>query len=266
MDDTKGKNVLKRIILIVAMLLLAVFSALAEGEAPAGMDGVYELPPLVALRPGETYRLIGNSSYYSGDTVYKGESGQELKSACVLHALSVMLTNGGKPATAQELAYWNNHGYNRDSSWTAIVTYGRIGSRYKVKFSVVNLLSKDEGWRKKKLSMEERQQKKLSLMEELLFSEAVETGLVIHFNSTRQLNGQGNRHTVIAVGAVYDESGNVVDLLLSDSGIPAPDGACVRLGDSSLPERMLGEKMEELSDEGIALGLMDYAVSCRYLK
>ena len=60
----------------------------------------------------------------------------------------------------------------------------------------------------------------------------------------------------------------VVDLLISDSNVKAPEGACVRLSQSSLPLSILGKKaFKKASENGDSLALltMDYIVSYRYI-
>ena len=111
--------------------------------------------------------------------------------------------------------------------------------------------------------------RKMARLVELLGQSAPDSGLVVHFNSSGRLNGSGtHRHAVVLIGWI-ERDGAIVDLLVNDSSIPAPLGVCVRMSESSLPVSILGKRKAGQADargDNLAMILMDYAVSCRWVR
>ena len=114
---------------------------------------------------------------------------------------------------------------------------------------------------------DERRHNKIETLAEALNQHGQDTGIILHFNASGQLNGSGHRHAVVLLGYILKDK-QVVDLLISDSNVKAPEGACVRLSRSSLPLSMLGKKAFKKANENgdnLALLMMDYIVSYRYI-
>ncbi len=252
--------------LLTFLLLLSLLVPACAEEAARLPDTTYELAPLVTLSEGEELVLTLQSSYYSGETVYKGSTGKVLTGACALHCAAVVITNlTGKTVTAQEAARANNISKTSGKYWSAFVSWGKLGNSFGVDFESFDLAQYGSRLRANGTDKVERRQKKLDMIVEALENYAGASGLIVHFNATGQLNGSGKRHAVVVVGYIQKD-GVVTDLLLSDSSVPAPAGACVRLSQSSLPLSMLGEKrLAKTAESELAALMMDYAVSYRYV-
>ncbi len=255
---------MRRIWLLLCCLVFACGTVCAEKTGEP--DGWYETRINADIAAWEEAVLPFASSYYSGETVYKGSTRDELYGACALHSASVVITNQtGEVHTAQEMAAANNAGARYASSWTNYVAWGKTGSRFGFDFSTANLALVRQHMAR--VSDAQRRADMLQEVARLFDENGSHGGLILHFNSSQELNGAGTRHVVVMLGYVLEED-TVCDLLINDSSVPAPQGVCVRLSQSSLPKAMLGEKRcAELSEDGenMALRMMDYIVSGRWL-
>ena len=254
---------MKRLLIFFLLLFLIVPACAEDSTLP---DTTYDLAPLVTLKEGEELHLTLESSYYSGETVYKGSTGKVLTGACALHCAAVTITNlTGKTVTGQDAARANNVSKTSGKYWSAFVSWGKLGNSFGVDFESFNLAQYGARLRANGVGTTERRQKKLDTIVEALETYASKSGLIVHFNATGKLNGSGKRHAVVVVGYIKKDDA-VSDLLLSDSSVPAPTGACVRLSQSSLPLSMLGEKkLAKTEESDLPAILMDYAVSYRYV-
>ena len=251
--------------LCLALLLLAFSSVAEETLLP---DATYELMPLVTLREGETVRLAASSSYYSGEPIYKGNTGLTLSGACALHSASVVITNlTGAVVSGQEITAANNRDIRSARNWVNYVAWGKLATRYQVDFQSFNMAQYSANLKNHGFRTDERRHNKLETLAEALDVYGGSAGVILHFNQSGQQNGDGHRHVVVLLGYILKDS-EVTDLLISDSSVPAPQGACVRLSESSLPLSMLGKKAlakAEEAGDNLALRMMDYIVSYRYI-
>ena len=251
--------------LLLAALLFCQAVCLAEG----GGDGFYDLTALAEVREGEQAVLLVQRSYYSGETIYKGTTNKPLNGACALHCAAVLISNlRGEALTGQQVAKANNRDIRRETSWTPFVSWGKLSSAFHVGVKTQNVAQFSANLKQRGVKTRERRERKLEKILEIFREKAGNTGLILHFNSSGHLNGSGtHRHAVVLVGYV-ENGGEIVDLLVNDSSIPAPGGACVRMSESSLPVSILGKKKAEKTaaqGESLTLLLMDYAVSCRWI-
>lgn len=251
---------------LLGLLLAALFlmGAAAAEDAAAG-DGYYDLAQLVSLDAGETAVLLNASSWYSGDAVYRAKTQRTLPGSCVLHCVSVMLTNArGSAVTAQEVAQANNAGV-KAASWSANVTWSRVEKQFVALFGSESLVAFDRQLRLEGVARNERRQRKMAYIASLAEQYGRGVGVLVHFNSSGSINGGGRRHGVVVLGYIMRD-GRVTDLLISDSATPAPQGACVRMSRSVVPHSMLGDRgLKNRTPEEALLLAMDGAVSCRYL-
>lgn len=246
-------------------LWLVTAAALADGGAG---DGFYELGAIPRVQEGEEAVLLLERSYYSGDPVYKGKTDLPLNGACALHCGAVLISNlRGETVTCQQVAKANNRDIRDDKRWTPFVSWGKVASAFGISLHTENITQYGDYLRNHGIKKDERRLKKMSHLVELFQDSGQNGGMMIHFNSSGRLNGSGtHRHAVVLVGYIQRD-GQITDLLINDSSIPAPQGACVRMSDSSLPASIIGEKqVDRLRSKGedIAMILMDYAVSCRW--
>lgn len=260
---------MKRIAFFFFVALLLFFTLSAHGEAAdqsPEADTVYELAPLIELSDGEEMALTTPSSYYSGAPVYKGTSSQLLTGACALHCASVVITNiKGDAVTAQEVTKANNISKVSSKYWVAFVAWGKLESAFGVRFQSFDMAQYSARLKARGIKADERRTDKINTLCAALDENAAGVGLIVHFNSTGQLNGSGKRHAVVVLGYVKKD-GQVTDLLIGDSSVQASRGACVRLSESSLPLSMLGKKKLAKADKStLALTMMDYVVSYRYV-
>ncbi len=255
---------MKRLIALL-LLILAPTAALA-GDA-GGPDGFYELRPIVALNEGETAVLAMETSYYSGETVYKGKTGKVLSGACALHCGAVMISNlKGTEVTGQQVTKANNRDIREESHWIPFVSWGKVAKAFQVDFRGANMAQYRARQKKKGTTKESRRIDVMRTLISALETYAPASGLAMHFNSTGRQNGSGHKHAVVLLGYI-EKDGVPVDLLLTDSSIAPPLGACVRLSESSLPVSMLGQKKADaarLNGDNLAYLMMDYVVSYRY--
>ena len=257
---------MKRAVCFIVCLFL-ICPALA-GEAPAQIaDAAYFLASLIEAREGEEAVLALETSYYSGETVYKGATSQPLTGACALHCAAVVITNlKGETVTAQQVAKANNISKTSPKYWRAFVAWGKLESAYRVRFGSFDMAQYGSRLKANGVKTDERRQSKLDALRGALDEKGAGVGLIVHFNSTGKLNGEGKKHAVVILGYIRKD-GVVTDLLISDSSVAPPRGACVRLSESSLPLSMLGEKkLGEADADTLALRVMDYVVSYRYIE
>lgn len=256
------------VLFLCLLLFLAPFTSAAEDEEEYLPDARYVLSPLVQLEEGEEMALAFPESYYSGEPVYKGNTGLPLSGACVLHCASVVLSNlTGREITGQEITAANNRDIRDPRHWVNYVAWGKLATRYEVGFESFNMVQYSASLRNSGVHKDERRHNKIESLAEALGQLGGDAGLILHFNASGQLNGSGHRHAVVLLGCILRDS-QVVDLLISDSNVRAPQGACVRLSRSSLPLSMLGKKAlrkAEEAGENLALLMMDYIVSYRYV-
>ena len=252
--------------LAVALALwLLTAAALADGGAG---DGFYELGAIPQVGEGEEAVLLLERSYYSGDPVYKGKTDLPLNGACALHCGAVLISNlRGEMVTCQQVAQANNRDIRDDKRWTPFVSWGKVASAFGISLHTENIAQYGDYLRNHGIKKDDRRGMKMSHLVELFRDSGQNGGMMIHFNSSGRLNGSGtHRHAVVLVGYIQRD-GQITDLLINDSSIPAPQGACVRMSASSLPASIIGEKqVDRLRSKGedIAMILMDYAVSCRW--
>ena len=78
---------------VFLLCLFFIFPARALEETPASIpDATYALLPLIEKKEGEETVLALESSYYSGETIYKGTTSAPLTGACALHCAAVVIT------------------------------------------------------------------------------------------------------------------------------------------------------------------------------
>ena len=251
---------------LTLLLCLGLISARAE---TAPMDGYYDLQQVVSAEEGETAVLLIDHSYYSGDQIYKGSTGRPLNGACAMHCAAVLISNmRGEVVTGQQVAKANNRDIRDERRWTPFVSWGKVASAFGIGVSTEDLARYGNYLKNHRVGTAQRRAMKMARIVEIFRERAGSAGLAIHFNSSGRLNGSGNhRHAVVLVGYI-ERGGEIVDLLINDSSVAAPAGACVRMSRSSLPEPIIGAKKYKKAveaGEDIAMLLMDYAVSCRWI-
>ena len=258
----------KTALLLILLLFLTPASSRAKEKETYLPDTWYDLPSQVQLAEGEELVLALSRSYYSGEPVYKGTNGAVLSGACALHSASVVLSNlSSEDITGQEVTAANNRDIREPRRWVNYVAWGKLATRYEVNFSSFDMAQYDTWLRNNGVHKAERRQNKMESLAEALDQHGRDTGVILHFNGSGKLNGSGHRHTVVLLGYIMKDK-QVTDLLISDSNVKAPDGACVRLSLSSLPLSMLGKKALKKANENgdsLALLMMDYIVSYRYV-
>ena len=252
--------------LLLAVLLAGQACCLAEYT---GADAFYDLSALPVLSEGETARLLLSRSYYSGETVYKGSTTKPLNGACALHCAAVVISNlRGSAVSGQQVAKANNRDIRNDSRWTPYVSWGKVASAFDISVHTEDMAQYGNRLKQRGVKSAERRRQKMARLVELFEEHAAGSGLIVHFNSSGVLNGSGtHRHAVVLMGVV-ERGGEAVDLLINDSSVAAPGGACVRMSESSLPLSIMGKRKAEQAaakGENLALLLMDYAVSCRWI-
>ena len=248
---------------LLSVLLLAVFLLGYAGSEEEG--SFYEVETLISLNEGEEAVVVVPQTCYSGGTVWRGSTKKELTGACALHCAAVMVSNAtGVIQDVQGVTAVNNNGRKSPSSWTNFVAWGKVGNAYGVAFESIDLLSYVKKNKKKGMSEDEIRYLKLEKICDTLQSYGQNVGLVIHFNSSKKLNGSGKRHAMVLLGYIKKD-GKIVDLLMNDSSIDAPEGVCVRLTESTVAHSMMGEEKSKAAGERLVYLLMDYAVSCRYI-
>ena len=250
------------------ILLTALYPVPASAEETA-MDGYYDLKEIVSVNEGETAVLFLERSYYSGDQIYKGRTGRPLNGACAMHCAAVLISNlRGEAVTGQQVAKANNRDIHNEKRWTPFVSWGKVASAFDISVRTEDLAQYGNYLKNHRFKTGERRAMKMARIVEIYRDRAENVGMMIHFNSSGRLNGSGNhRHAVVLMGYI-ERDGDIVDLLINDSSVPAPVGACVRMSRSSLPEPIIGAKKyrKAVEDgEDIAMLLMDYAVSCRWI-
>ena len=252
--------------ILPALLILLLAVGLARAEAPA-QPPYYDLQGLIELKEGEELRLALPTTYYSNGVVYKGDTKTELTGACALHCAAVVLSNRlGRTIGAQEVAAANNVSIKKARYWRAYVAWGKLEKAYGVYFSSFDMAQFGLRLKARGVKTAQRRQEKLSAVAAALDSYGQGTGLVIHFNSAKQLNGAGRRHAVVVMGYILKD-GVVTDLIVNDSSGVAPLGAASRLAESVLPHGMLGEKaLKQTDPDTLPLLLMDYLVSYRWIE
>ena len=253
---------------VFLLCLFFIFPARALEETPASIpDATYALLPLIEKKEGEETVLALESSYYSGETVYKGTTSTPLTGACALHCAAVVITNlSGETVTAQQVAKANNISKTSARYWRAFVAWGKLESAYRVRFDCFDMAQYGSRLKANGVKTDDRRRGKLDALISALNEKGAGVGLIVHFNSTGKLNGSGKKHAVVVLGYIK-KNGVVTDLLISDSSVAPPSGACVRLSESSLPLSMLGEKKLAKADrETLALQMMDYVVSYRFIE
>lgn len=255
---------MKRLLALLLLLCLVPGLMLAEEQPP--LDGVYDLSEQITLREGEELYLARETSYYSAAPVYKGTTSAELPGCCVLHSSAVVITNLlGETVTAQTLARANNKGYNTVNNWTSIVVWGRLARACDVDFARENLADYRQKLRARGNSGAERRDALLERIRQNLETHGDFIGLIAHFNSSGEVNGNGRMHAVTVMGYIKKD-GKIVDLVVNDCNVPPPQGACVRMSESSLASSMIGEKkIKSMTEEEIVTALMDVIVSCRWV-
>ncbi len=251
---------------LALLICLCPVSAWPESEA---MDGYYDLHQIVSAEDGETAVLLMDRTYYSGETIYKGGTGRPLNGACAMHCASVLISNmRGEIVTGQQVAKANNRDIRDERRWTPFVSWGKVTSAFGISMFTEDLAQYGNYLKNHRFKTDERRAKKMARIVEIYRDCAGSAGLMLHFNSSGRLNGSGNhRHAVVLVGYI-ERNGEIVDLLINDSSVAAPAGACVRMSQSSLPEPIIGaKKLKKAVDSGedVAMVLMDYAVSCRWI-
>ena len=252
---------------LAALMLFMLLCPAAMAEE-AKMDGFYDLKPLIGEREGETAVLLLDRTYYSGETIYKGTTGRPLNGSCALHCGAVLISNlRGEIVTGQQVAKANNRDIKDARRWTPFVSWGKVASAFGVSVQTENLAQYGNNLKNKGIGAEERRARKMEHITEVFRTRSADGGLMIHFNSSGRLNGSGtHRHAVVMVGYI-ERDGQITDLLINDSSVPAPEGVCIRMSESSLPVSIIGQRrLDKVKAEGgdIAMLLMDYAVSCRW--
>ena len=248
--------------------ILLLVLALCLPRAGAEGDGFYALDGLARTAEGETAVLLLDRTYYSGDTIYKGTTGKPLKGACALHCAAVVFSNlRGEAIGGQRIAAANNRDIHQASSWTPFVSWGKVASQFGFRVQTADMAQYGANLKRHGVKTAERRARKMARLAEILEASGAGSGVIVHFNSSGQLNGSGShRHAVVLMGYIA-EDGRIVDLLVNDSSLPAPEGVCVRMSESSLPVSILGQKRTDSAaaqGENLAMILMDYAVSCRW--
>ena len=251
----------------VFLLLLAFLCLPAQAEETR-MDGFYELKPLVSEREGETAVLLMERSYYSGDMIFKGNTSRPLNGACALHCGAVLISNlHGETVTGQQVAKANNRDIRNEARWTPYVSWGKVASAFGIGVHTSDLAQYGNSLKNHGVKTGDRRVRKMEHIVEIYRNSVEAGGMMIHFNSSGRLNGSGiHRHAVVLVGYI-ERDGRIADLLVNDSSVPAPEGVCIRMSESSLPVSIIGQKkLDKALDGGedIAMLLMDYAVSCRW--
>ena len=251
----------------VFLLLLAFLCLPAQAEETR-MDGFYELKPLVSEREGETAVLLMERSYYSGDMIFKGHTSLPLNGACALHCGAVLISNlHGETVTGQQVAKANNRDIRNEARWTPYVSWGKVASAFGIGVHTSDLAQYGNSLKNHGVKTGDRRVRKMEHIVEIYRNSVEAGGMMIHFNSSGRLNGSGiHRHAVVLVGYI-ERDGRIADLLVNDSSVPAPEGVCIRMSESSLPVSIIGQKkLDKALDGGedIAMLLMDYAVSCRW--
>ncbi len=254
---------------LAVFLLLALLLPQAQAEEPK-MDGFYDLGPLVSEREGETVVLLLDRTYYSGEMIFKGHTGRPLNGACALHCGAVLISNlRGEKVTGQQVAKANNRDIHNENRWTPFVSWGKVASAFGISVKTVNLAQYGSNLKSHGVKTADRRVMKMERIVEIFRDSAEAGGLMLHFNSSGRMNGSGNhRHAVVLVGYI-ERDGRVADLLINDSSVPAPEGVCIRMSESSLPVSIIGQrKLDKALEAGedIAMLLMDYAVSCRWAR
>ena len=267
MQGLAGRDVRRRILAGLLALLAVLGCGMARADGGGG-DGYYDLREIALPREGESVILLRESSYYSGDTIYKGSTGRPLNGACALHCAAVLISNlRGETVTGQQVAKANNRDIRQERSWTPFVSWGKVASAFGVSVRTENMAQYGNQLKNHGVKTAGRRTQKMARLVEIMRASALDGGLMIHFNSSGRLNGSGtHRHAVVLMGYI-EQNGEIVDLLINDSSVPAPGGACVRMSESSLPESILGQKKADQArtkGENVAMLLMDYAVSCRW--
>ena len=259
---------MKKTALLICLMLFLSPAAFAKDEETYLPDTSYDLLSLVSHGENEEVMLALPVSYYSGEPVYKGNTGVPLSGACALHSASVVISNLlSTEITGQEITAANNRDIREPRRWVNYVSWGKLASRYQVEVSSVNMVQYDAVLRNSGMHKADRRQNKMETLAEALTAYGEGAGIILHFNSSGQLNGSGHRHVVVLLGYIL-ENHTVTDLLISDSAVKAPAGACVRLSESSLPLSMLGKKaLTKAVERGDHLTqlMMDYVVSYRYI-
>ena len=163
--------------------------------------------------------------------------------------------------------YSNNRDIKNEKRWTPFVSWGKVASAFGVDLHTANIAQYGDNLKRRGVRDDERRAMKMARIVEVYRSSGQNGGMMVHFNSSGRLNGSGtHRHAVVLVGYI-ERGGEIVDLLVNDSSVAAPAGACVRMSESSLPLSIIGaRKLKKAEDKGedIAMILMDYAVSCRW--
>ena len=253
---------------VLAALMLVTLLAPAAMAEEAKMDGFYDLQPLIGEREGETAVLLLDRTYYSGETIYKGTTGRPLNGSCALHCGAVLISNlRGEIVTGQQVAKANNRDIKDARRWTPFVSWGKVASAFGIDLFTENLAQYGNNLKNRGVGTDERRARKMAKILDVFRASGQNAGMMLHFNSSGRLNGSGtHRHAVVLMGYIK-QNGEIVDLLINDSSVPAPGGACVRMSESSLPESILGQKKADQArarGENVAMLLMDYAVSCRW--
>lgn len=260
------KSFLKALLLFFLCTLILAPTAHAQEQLVS--PPFYTLRDIFEVRENEEAHFALETSYYSGELVYKGATDAPLTGACVLHCSAVVMSNRfGYAVPVQEVAKANNKTIRKAKNWTAFVTWGRLESSFQVRFSpsynMAQFLSRQKA---NGVKLAQRRQAAMEEIVSALHLYADNTGLIIHFNSTGTSNGSGKRHAVVVMGYIL-ENGVVSDLIVNDSSLEAPLGVAVRLSESSVPLSMLREKgLEQADKETLAMQMMDYLVSYRYLE
>ena len=250
--------------MVVCCLVSATFTpAIAEQL----LENQYIINEMFTHKEGEEIVLLAPISFYSGDIVYKGNSGLELGGACVMHAASLMISNlHGEETHVQEIAVANNKGYNKDRNWTPYVSWGRIETPFHVDFTSFDLVRFSRNLNKSQYpTQDDKRQAKMQSCLEALTNHGKNLGIMLHFNQTKSINGVGRRHTVVLLGVVKKD-GKIIDFIVSDSSVPAPEGIAIRMSESTLPTTLIPEKqLATLDKEDLPFLLIDFLVSYRYI-
>ncbi len=258
----------KTALLLICLMIMFSQAAWAEEDETFLPDTWYDLSSIAQTEEGEAMMLVLPRSYYSGEPVYKGNTGLPLSGACALHCASVLISNlAGEEITGQEITAANNRDIRDPRHWVNYVAWGKLATRYQVDFYSFNMVQYGTWLKNTGVRKDERRHNKIETLAEALNQHGQDTGIILHFNASGQLNGSGHRHAVVLLGYILKDK-QVVDLLISDSNVKAPEGACIRLSRSSLPLSMLGKKAFKKANENgdnLALLMMDYIVSYRYI-
>ncbi len=257
--------ILRKAAALLLLLPLLGFSALAEEQYG---DGYYDLAPIIEAREDENVVLFLDRSYYSGEQIYKGSTRRPLNGACAMHCGAVLISNlRGEAVTGQQVAKANNRDIQDEKRWTPFVSWGKVASAFGIDLFTENLAQYGNNLKNRGVGTDERRARKMAKILDVFRASGQNAGMMLHFNSSGRLNGSGtHRHAVVLVGYI-ERGGEVVDLLVNDSSVAAPKGACVRMSESSLPESIIGAKKTQKAlekGESVAMLLMDYAVSCRW--